>query len=115
MTSRRQEHVGVDYGPHVSFPVGFCLRTLTTASSITLRRSFAGTIALDESSLDDITEDLFPEAQNELMLSEYRRIIRAELESLESQYRPTDLLVLVPYADSKPAAMGGRSFASRGN
>ena len=53
-------------------------------------------IGIDESSLNDVSKESYPEAQNELMVAEYRRIIRGELDSLGSNHRPTDLLILVP-------------------
>ena len=52
--------------------------------------------AVDETSLEGLRREEYPEAQNDLMIAEYRRIIRGELENLDANHRPTDLLILVP-------------------
>ncbi len=57
-------------------------------------------VAIDETALEDVPNDEYSDAQNELMVLEYRRIIKAELESLAGNQRPTDLLILVPNQQS---------------
>jgi hypothetical protein len=55
-------------------------------------------IRLDESELQDMDADdpSFPDLQRECRVSEYARLIREQLDRLEKDERPLDLLVLVP-------------------
>jgi hypothetical protein len=56
--------------------------------------------ALDESSLDNASEEMYAIMQGELMASEYARIIRTEIENLDANNRPMDVLLLVPTESS---------------
>ncbi len=69
-------------------------------------------VAIDETSLHDLPDDIYSEAQNEVMLAEYRRIIRGELESLDAGHRPTDLLIVVPSQRSNQQRWATEALAS---
>jgi hypothetical protein len=55
-------------------------------------------VRLDEFELHNVDEDsaFFPELQRECRVKEYARIIREQLDRLEKDERPLDLLILVP-------------------
>lgn len=53
-------------------------------------------VSIDDTGLDDSDDFFFADAQQDLVVREYRRLIQNELESLTEKQRPLDLLILVP-------------------
>jgi hypothetical protein len=69
-------------------------------------------VGIDESSSE--ADDMYPEEQNELMVKEYGRIIRSELENLGASHRPTDVLILVPSYSSNQRKWAAEALAAQG-
>ena len=83
------------------------VRKLTTSSGTELQLEFdrsggslPSLVPIDESSLENCSESDLPMMQREVMVSEYKRLIKQEIDNLHDEQRPLDLLILIPSASS---------------